>query len=56
MSKKNLNYKIVQRRDVDVPKLYANANLAEEKLNWNAECDLKEMIASAWKWEMRVRE
>ena len=55
VSKMKLNFEIVQRRDGDVPKLYANARLAEEKLNWKAECDLKEMIASAWKWEEKVR-
>lgn len=55
VSKMKLNFEIVQRRDGDVPKLYANANLAEEKLNWKAECNLKQMIASAWKWEQKVR-
>jgi UDP-glucose 4-epimerase len=55
VSKMKLNFEIVQRRDGDVPKLFANANLAEEKLNWKAEFDLKEMIASAWKWEQKVR-
>ncbi|WP_438988672.1 UDP-glucose 4-epimerase GalE [Polaribacter sp.] len=55
VSKMKLNFEIVQRRDGDVPKLFANANLAEEKLNWKAESDLKEMIASAWKWEQKVR-
>ena len=55
VSKMKLNFEIVQRRDGDVPKLYANARLAEEKLNWKAVCDLKEMIASAWKWEEKVR-
>lgn len=55
VSKMKLNFEIVQRRDGDVPKLYANSSLAEEKLNWKAECDLKEMIASAWKWEQKVR-
>jgi len=55
VSKMKLNFEIVQRRDGDVPKLYANANLAEEKFNWKAESDLKEMIASAWKWEQKVR-
>lgn len=55
ISKMKLNFEIVKRRDGDVPKLYANANLAEEKLNWKAEYDLKEMIASAWRWEQKVR-
>ena len=55
VSKMKLNFEIVQKRDGDVPKLYANANLAEDKLKWKAEYDLKEMITSAWKWEQKVR-
>ncbi|MFD2529149.1 UDP-glucose 4-epimerase GalE [Polaribacter marinaquae] len=55
VSKKKLNYEIIQRRDGDVPKLYANAKLAELKLGWKAECNLKEMIDSAWKWEQKIR-
>ena len=55
VSKKKLNYEIVERRDGDVPKLYAAAKLAEEKLEWKANKSLEEMIASAWRWEQKVR-
>jgi len=55
VSKKKLNYEIVDRRDGDVPKLYADAKLAEEKLEWKANKSLEEMIASAWQWEQKVR-
>jgi UDP-glucose 4-epimerase len=55
VSKKKLNYEIVERRDGDVPKLYADAKLAEEKLEWKANKSLEEMIASAWRWEQKVR-
>ena len=55
VSKKKLNYEIVERRDGDVPKLYADAKLAEEKLEWKANKSLEEMIASAWQWEQKVR-
>jgi UDP-glucose 4-epimerase len=55
VSKKKLNYEIVERRDGDVPKLYADAKLAEEKLEWKANKSLEEMIASAWLWEQKVR-
>jgi UDP-glucose 4-epimerase len=48
VSKKKLNYEIVQRRDGDVPKVYADAKLAEEKLEWKANKSLEEMIPSAW--------
>jgi UDP-glucose 4-epimerase len=55
VSKKKLNYEIVERRDGDVPKLYAATKLAEEKLEWKATKSLEEMIASAWQWEQKVR-
>ena len=55
VSKKKLNYEIVERRDGDVPKLYAATKLAEEKLEWKANKSLEEMIASAWRWEQKVR-
>ena len=55
VSKRKLNYEIVERRDGDVPKLYADAKLAEEKLEWKANKSLEEMIASAWQWEQKVR-
>ena len=55
VSKKKLNFEIVERRDGDVPKLYAATKLAEEKLEWKANKSLQEMIASAWQWEQKVR-
>jgi len=55
VSKQKLNYEIVERRDGDVPKLYAATKLAEEKLEWKANKSLEEMIASAWQWEQKVR-
>ena len=55
VSKKNLNYEIVERRAGDVPKLYADAKLAEKKLNWKAERTLDEMIKSSWVWEQKAR-
>ena len=55
VSKQKLNYEIVERRDGDVPKLYAATKLAEEKLEWKANKSLEEMIASAWRWEQKVR-
>lgn len=51
VSEKKLNYKITSRREGDVPILYASTDLAKEKLGWKANKDLKEMIASSWKWE-----
>lgn len=55
ISGKPLNYEITERRAGDVPKLYANINLAKEKLGWTAKRGLAEMIGSSWKWEQNIR-
>ena len=52
---KKINYTITDRRLGDVPQLYADINLAKEKLGWTAKRDLENMIDSAWKWEQNVR-
>lgn len=52
---KNLNYKIVERRPGDVTTVYADTKKANEELGWQAEKSLKEALASAWKWEQKVR-
>jgi UDP-glucose 4-epimerase len=55
VTQQKLNYEITKRRSGDVPKLYADVILAEEKLNWKAERKLDEMIKSSWIWEQKAR-
>lgn len=55
VASRKLNYEIVDRRSGDVPELYANANLAKEKLCWKAEKNLEDMIRSSWEWEQKAR-
>jgi UDP-glucose 4-epimerase len=50
-----LNYEITDRRDGDVPQLYASTDLAKEKLGWTAKKALNEMIISSWTWEQKHR-
>jgi len=50
-----LNYKIVPRREGDVTEAYADTTKANEVLGWKAELSLDEALASAWKWEKKVR-
>lgn len=52
---KKLNYKIVDRRPGDVVSVYADTKKANEELGWKAAFGLKESLASAWKWEKKVR-
>ena len=55
VASRKLNYEIVDRRSGDVPELYANANLAKEKLGWKSEKNLEDMIRSSWEWERKAR-
>jgi UDP-glucose 4-epimerase len=50
-----LNYEIGPRRPGDVISVYANNNLAKKKLGWNPKFSLDEMMATAWKWELRLK-
>lgn len=50
-----LNYKIVERRQGDVISVYADTKKANEVLGWKAEETMEEALASAWKWEKKIR-
>jgi UDP-glucose 4-epimerase len=50
-----LNYKIVDRRQGDIEKVWANANFANTELGWKAERGIEEMVLSAWKWEKTLK-
>ena len=39
------------RRAGDIATVYGDPAYAEQELDWKAELDLKEMVASAWKWQ-----
>ena len=55
VSGQKLPYKIVGRRDGDVISAYANTYKANKVLGWKAELSLEDAIASAWKWEQKIR-
>ncbi len=55
VSGQKLNYKIVDRREGDVTEAYADTTKANDVLGWKAELPLEEALASAWKWEQKVR-
>lgn len=50
-----LNYKIVPKREGDVTEAYADTTKANDVLGWKAELSLDDALASAWKWEQKVR-
>jgi len=55
VSGQKLPYKIVNRRAGDVIAAYANTDKANTILGWKAQSSLEESLASAWKWEQKIR-
>ncbi len=55
VAQQNLKYKIVDKRDGDITAAYADTNKANNELGWKAQSNLDEAMASAWKWEKKVR-
>jgi len=50
-----INYVFKERRPGDVVCAFADTNKANNVLGWKSESSLKDALASAWKWEKRVR-
>ena len=55
VSGQKLNYKIVGRREGDITEAYANTDKANRILGWKAASSLDDSLASAWKWEKKIR-
>lgn len=55
LSNQKLNYKIVGRREGDITEAYANTDKANTVLGWKAQSTLEDALASAWKWEQKIR-
>ena len=55
VSGQKLPYKIVARREGDITEAYANTDKANTVLGWRAPSTLEEAMASAWKWEQKIR-
>lgn len=49
----NLNYSITERREGDVPMLFADAEKAKSELNWHPKLSLDDMTKSSWEWELK---
>lgn len=56
VSGKKLNYKLGPRRPGDVVAIYANNNYACTSLGWQIRYDLKEMMRTAWAWELKIKQ
>ncbi len=55
VSGKKLNYSIAPRRSGDVIAIYANNDKATKILGWDLKYELKDMMDTAWKWELRLQ-
>ncbi|CAM3536524.1 UDP-glucose-4-epimerase [Flavobacterium saliperosum S13] len=55
VSGQKLPYKIVSRRSGDITEAYANTDKANAVLGWKSQSTLEEALASAWKWEQKIR-
>jgi UDP-glucose 4-epimerase len=55
VSGQKLNYKIVGRREGDITEAYANTDKANRILGWKVASSLDDSLASAWKWEKKIR-
>jgi UDP-glucose 4-epimerase len=55
VSNQKVNYQIVARREGDITSAYANTTKANDILGWKAASSLEDSLASAWKWEQKIR-
>ena len=53
VSKTQLNYKIVGRREGDITSAFADTTLAKVELGWETEKTLEEALLDAWKWQLK---
>jgi UDP-glucose 4-epimerase len=50
-----LNYQTGPRRSGDVIAIYANNNKAKSHLGWQPDYNLNDMMDTAWKWELKLK-
>lgn len=51
VSGRSIAYTIVPRRLGDVASYYADATLAKQRLGWQAQCGLEQMMEDSWRWQ-----
>lgn len=56
VSGQKLNYQLGPRRAGDVIAIYANNEKARTELGWTPQYSLDDMMDTAWKWELKVKE
>jgi UDP-glucose 4-epimerase len=51
----SLNYEVGPRRSGDVMAIYANNSFATSQLGWHCKYKLKDMMQTAWQWELKIK-
>ena len=51
-----VNWKFGPRREGDIEKIWGDSTKANKVLGWKAESPLDDVLASAWKWQQKLRE
>ena len=51
-----VNWKFGPRREGDIEKIWGDCTKANKVLDWTAESPLDDVLASAWKWQQKLRE
>jgi UDP-glucose 4-epimerase len=49
-----LAYSIVDRREGDLPEIYGDTTLSNQKLDWQSELNLNDMMRDAWRWQQSL--
>lgn len=50
------NYKLGERRPGDVEAIYSDTSLTEKKLGWKPRFNIDDMMESAWKWQLTLKD
>ena len=51
-----VNWKFGPRREGDIEKIWGDCTKANNVLGWKAGTPLNDVLASAWKWQQKLRE
>lgn len=51
-----LNWSFAPRREGDIEKVWGNVDKANKVLEWKADTPIDDVLLSAWKWQLKLRE
>ena len=51
-----VNWQYAPRREGDIEKVWGNVDKANNVLGWRADTPIEDVLASAWKWQVKLRE